>query len=76
MFVTNYHTLMNREDIKDIASIRLFVNDFYGKIRRDSVLGPIFDEAIQDNRGPHQKKRMPSGMPRRLAFPVSGEILC
>lgn len=47
---------MNKKDINDITSIRLFVDDFYGKVRRDAVLGPIFDEAIQDNWGPHLEK--------------------
>ncbi|GAB2977471.1 hypothetical protein GCM10027049_10760 [Mucilaginibacter puniceus] len=47
---------MNKKDIKDIMSIRLFVDDFYGKVRQDAVLGPIFDEAIQDNWGPHLEK--------------------
>lgn len=47
---------MNKKDIKDITSIRLFVDDFYGKVRQDAVLGPIFDEAIQDNWGPHLEK--------------------
>lgn len=32
----------NREDIKKM------INTFYQKVRKDDLLGPIFDEAIQD----------------------------
>jgi len=47
---------MNKKDIKDITSIRLFVDEFYGKVRQDTLLGPTFEEAIQDNWGPHLEK--------------------
>lgn len=30
------------------AEIQLFVHDFYGRIRQDSVLGPIFNHHIKD----------------------------
>ncbi len=32
------------------------VHDFYGKIRTDALLGPIFASAIGDNWGPHLQK--------------------
>lgn len=37
-----------KEDIKGLDDIRLLVDDFYGKVRRDSMLGPIFKEHISD----------------------------
>ncbi len=37
----------------DEAYIDTLVETFYGRIRADEVLGPIFDNAIGDNWGPH-----------------------
>ncbi|GEP95077.1 hypothetical protein CCY01nite_13370 [Chitinophaga cymbidii] len=41
-------------DIETMADIQLLVNTFYGKIRQDALLGPIFEERIApDAWGPH-----------------------
>ena len=40
------------KDIEDIIDIRLFVNEFYNKVQRDALLGPVFHAAIKDW-GPH-----------------------
>jgi hemoglobin len=36
--------------------IRRVIDDFYGRVRRDPLLGPIFEEAIGDDWDPHLEK--------------------
>ncbi|MBS1530638.1 MAG: group III truncated hemoglobin [Bacteroidetes bacterium] len=43
------------KDIEDIEDIRLFVDDFYAKVRHDDLIGPVFLEVISDWE-PHLKK--------------------
>lgn len=45
-----------RKDISSIEDIKLLVNTFYGKVRKDAVIGPIFIGAIQDHWEPHLEK--------------------
>ncbi len=45
--------------VKEITSsedIQLMVNEFYGKIREDELLGPIFNNVIKDNWDTHLEK--------------------
>jgi len=44
------------KDITDINNIRLFVDEFYEKVRQDDVLGPIFLKAIPGDWQPHLNK--------------------
>lgn len=44
------------EDIKDIQSIRIFVDEFYSQVRKDALLGPVFENAIKDNWTLHLEK--------------------
>ncbi|MCX2486386.1 group III truncated hemoglobin [Pedobacter sp. MR2016-24] len=44
-----------KADIKDSTDIKLFVDQFYGKIQQDDLLGPIFGAVIKDW-GPHLEK--------------------
>ena len=44
------------DDIKDLSSIKLLVNEFYKKVRADELLGPVFGEVIKDNWQPHLDK--------------------
>ncbi|TAM99885.1 MAG: group III truncated hemoglobin [Chitinophagaceae bacterium] len=37
------------KDIETLSDIRLLVDEFYGKVRKDELIGPIFDERIGDN---------------------------
>lgn len=37
------------KDIETLDDIRLLVDEFYGKVRGDELLGPIFDEKIGDH---------------------------
>lgn len=37
-----------KKDIQGLDDIRLLVDDFYGKVQRDAMLGPIFSEHISD----------------------------
>lgn len=39
---------MTKTDIKSREDIFLLVSEFYKKVRRDSVLGPFFNDTIQD----------------------------
>jgi hemoglobin len=44
------------EDIKDLGSITILVDDFYDKVRADNLLGPIFSAAIKDDWQSHLNK--------------------
>ncbi len=47
------------EDIKEIINlddIKKLVNTFYDKVRMDELIGPIFNERIQDRWPQHLKK--------------------
>lgn len=39
---------MEKKDIKTRDDIFLLVSTFYGKVRKDAVLGPFFNETITD----------------------------
>ena len=39
---------MNKRDIKTRDDIFLLVSSFYVKVRKDTVLGPFFNDAIKD----------------------------
>lgn len=44
------------EDIKDLDDIKLFVDEFYAKIRKDDLLADIFNEVIKDKWADHLDK--------------------
>ncbi len=44
------------EEIKNIADIKCLVDAFYGKIRKDELLSPIFNQIIQDRWSQHLEK--------------------
>jgi len=44
-----------KSDITNRDDIVLFVNEFYGKVQLDDLIGPIFNNAIADW-GPHLEK--------------------
>lgn len=45
-----------KKDIATIEDIQLLVNSFYGKIRVDELLGPIFNGVIKDRWPQHLQK--------------------
>lgn len=45
-----------KQDIQTIADIKILVDQFYSTVRRDNLLGPIFQERIQDNWAVHLEK--------------------
>lgn len=45
-----------KPDIRTIDDIYLLVNEFYGKIRENDLLGPIFNGIIQDRWPEHLEK--------------------
>lgn len=45
-----------KQDIKSINEITLMVNQFYHKVERDDLLGPVFERVIQGNWQPHLEK--------------------
>ncbi len=47
---------MKMEDIRDLSSIIVLVDDFYGKVRADDLLGPVFSAVIKDEWQPHLDK--------------------
>lgn len=44
------------KDIETLADIQKLVNEFYGKVRQDALLGPVFEKKIGDNWDPHLDK--------------------
>lgn len=43
-------------DIENLDDVKLIVNQFYGKIREDELLGHIFENVIKDNWPEHLDK--------------------
>lgn len=43
-------------DIERIEDVHLLVNQFYGDVRKDQLLGPIFEGIIQDRWRKHLQK--------------------
>ncbi|MCA0429558.1 MAG: group III truncated hemoglobin [Bacteroidetes bacterium] len=48
--------MINKKDISSIDDIKLMVNTFYDRIKLDKLLGPIFNERIQDRWPQHLEK--------------------
>ena len=44
------------KDIENIDDIKKMVNVFYGKVRKDDLIGPIFNNAIQNHWSEHLEK--------------------
>ena len=44
------------KDISNIEDIKLMVDTFYGKVREDDLLGPIFNDKLQDRWPEHLEK--------------------
>ena len=36
------------KDITGLEDIQLFVDEFYGRVRKDDLIGPVFDNVIAD----------------------------
>lgn len=47
---------MNPQDILTLDDIKLLVNTFYGKVRDDQMLAPVFNERIADRWPEHLEK--------------------
>lgn len=47
---------MENTDILNIDDVKLLVDNFYGKVRDNELLGPIFNEVIKDNWPAHLEK--------------------
>jgi hemoglobin len=45
-----------KRDIENIDDVKLMVNTFYGRIQKNEVLGPIFEERISDRWPEHLEK--------------------
>ncbi len=45
-----------KKDIQTLDDIKLLVNSFYAKVRKDDLIGPIFIEKIQDRWPAHLEK--------------------
>lgn len=41
------------KDVENLEDIKLFVDEFYLKVRRDNLIGPIFLEKIPEDWQPH-----------------------
>ncbi|MFD1771121.1 group III truncated hemoglobin [Sphingobacterium suaedae] len=47
---------MEKRDIETLDDIKQLVNTFYGNVRQDELIGPIFNEKIQDRWPVHLEK--------------------
>ncbi|MDM1296574.1 group III truncated hemoglobin [Sphingobacterium sp. N143] len=45
-----------KQDIQTIEDIKLLVDQFYETVRKDNLLGPVFQERIQNNWAKHLEK--------------------
>lgn len=45
-----------KNDIEGLDDVKLLVNTFYDKVRRDELLAPVFDAQIQDHWPQHLEK--------------------
>ncbi len=44
------------KEIENLADIQILVNTFYGKVRKDELIGSIFNDVIQDRWPEHLEK--------------------
>lgn len=47
---------MSKTDITTLDDVKLLVDTFYGKVRKDELLDPVFDDRIQDRWPQHLQK--------------------
>jgi len=47
---------MKKKDIQNLGDIKLLVDEFYGKVRKDDVIGVVFERHIQDRWPEHLEK--------------------
>lgn len=47
---------MDERQIQNLEDIKMLVDTFYGRIRKDELLAPIFNERIQDRWPEHLEK--------------------
>jgi len=47
---------MEKKDITSLEEIRLLVDTFYGRVRLDGLIGPIFERLLKDRWEEHLKK--------------------
>jgi hemoglobin len=45
-----------KHDIRELEDIKVLVDSFYGKVRNDILIGPIFEAKIQDRWPQHLSK--------------------
>ena len=47
---------MSNADILTLEDVKILVDDFYGKVKENALLSPIFNNVIQDNWQAHLEK--------------------
>ncbi|MDB5125504.1 MAG: globin [Mucilaginibacter sp.] len=45
-----------KKNIADISDIKIFVDEFYNKVRNDGLIGPVFSDKIIGDWQPHLNK--------------------
>jgi len=48
--------MSSKTDIQTLDDVKLLVDEFYGKVRQDALLSPVFEERIQDRWPEHLGK--------------------
>lgn len=52
----NVGGLLGKTDILSLDDVKTLVNEFYLKVQKDDLIGPIFERVIQGNWEPHLNK--------------------
>lgn len=50
---SNFECMIEKKPIETIADVKHLVNTFYGKVRKNEILGNVFNQVIQDNWDAH-----------------------
>lgn len=48
--------IQDKKDIIQLEDVKLLVDTFYGKVREDELIGPVFNDRIQDRWPQHLAK--------------------
>lgn len=51
-----HYTMEQTKDIQTLEDCKTLVDNFYGKVRKDPLIGPIFEEVIRDKWPVHLEK--------------------
>ena len=48
IYICTYNLVGMKNDVNGLDDIKTFVNEFYGKVQQDDLIGPVFSLAVSD----------------------------